>query len=545
MVAMSLLGFCFLASSGTPAAHADFIYGEPTNLGSAINSSGNEVAPYPSPDGRELYYLDASRGLAMVARRATPDSEWGPATPSDPPFRSPGNDVADCITPDGLRLFMSSDRTGGSGGLDLWVTTRATVDSGWDIPASLGPNVNSASADFCASISTDGLELYFTSDRPGGVGGEDIYVAKRTAVGDAWGAPVNLGPTLNSAAHDSSPSISPDGLLLFFDSRRSGGYGSGNGLCDIYVASRATPKDPWSAPTNCGPVVSTSYVEWMPHISANGLMLYFHSNRPGGLGGFDIWQVPILPIVDFNGDGKVAIQDLLRLIESWGTADPLVDTGPMPWGDGKVDEKDLEVLMGSWGREANDPTLIAHWKLDEVEGVVAADSAGTNDASLVGNPIWQPANGAVDGAILLDGVDDCVAAPFLCDPAARPFSVFAWVKGGGPGQVILSQDKGANWLMVAATTGGLRTELMNNRTGKALDSAIVVTDDAWHRVGISWDGSNRILYIDDVEVAKDTQDKLTGSTGGLYIGAGSKLAAGTYWSGLIDDVRVYNRAVEP
>jgi hypothetical protein len=86
-----------------------------------------------------------------------------------------------------------------------------------------------------------------------------------------------------------------------------------------------------------------------PSISADGRTLY--SDRPGGHGGFDIWQAPIIPIVDFNGDGKVDSKDLLILIEHWGTSDTLCDIGPAPWGDGKVDEKDLEVLMCYWGQE--------------------------------------------------------------------------------------------------------------------------------------------------------------------------------------------------
>jgi len=64
-------------------------------------------------------------------------------------------------------------------------------------------------------------------------------------------------------------------------------------------------------------------------------------------------------------------------------------------------------------------------------------------------------------------------------------------------------------------------------------------------VGLSWDGSIRILYVDDVEVAKDTQGNLAISTGGLYFGAGSNLTAGSFWTGLIDDVRIYNRAITP
>jgi hypothetical protein len=73
----------------------------------------------------------------------------------------------------------------------------------------------------------------------------------------------------------------------------------------------------------------------------------------------------------------------------------------------------------------------------------------------------------------------------------------------------------------------------------------VITDGDWHRVGFSWSGSNRILYVDGVDVARDTQTSLAGSTGNLTIGAGSTRAAGTFWKGLTDDVRIYNRAVKP
>jgi len=146
----------------------------------------------------------------------------------------------------------------------------------------------------------------------------------------------------------------------------------------------------------------------------------------------------------------------------------------------------------------------------------------------------------------LDGAGDAVVTPFVLDLSAESFSVFAWVKGGAPGQVILSREGGANWLMAAASGGALMTELRSTgRFGGALRSEVLITDGAWHRVGLTWDGSNRILYVDDIEVRKDTQASLPSSIGRVYIGAGSKLAAGSFWSGLIDDVRIYDRAIEP
>ena len=90
------------------------------------------------------------------------------------------------------------------------------------------------------------------------------------------------------------------------------------------------------------------------------------------------------------------------------------------------------------------------------------------------------------------------------------------------------------------------TELKStSRSGKPLQSQTVITDGNWHRIGFVWDGSNRTLYVDDIAVTQDTQDALAGSVGGLYIGCGKAMEAGTYWSGLIDDIRIYNRVVMP
>ena len=209
----------------------------------------------------------------------------------------------------------------------------------------------------------------------------------------------------------------------------------------------------------------------------------------------------------------------------------------------KVMTKGETISSDDWNK---DFSLAAYWKLDEAAGNIAWDSNGSNHGTLSGGPVWKPADGKIGGALELDGVDDYVSTPFVLSPSAGSFSLFAWVKGGAPGQVILSQQTGANWLMTDASDGALSTELKGSgRTGNPLKSAVVITDGEWHRVGLTSDGATRILYIDDVEAAKDSQPGLIGSTGGLYLGAGSTLAPGTFWSGLIDDIRLSNRAVRP
>jgi len=128
--------------------------------------------------------------------------------------------------------------------------------------------------------------------------------------------------------------------MLFFASRRPGGLGG----VDLYVTTRATTDDPWSDPVNLGPTINSSYNEAYPSISADGRALFFTSNRPGGFGDRDLWQVSIDPVVDLNGDGIVDAADMCIMVDNWGTDEPLCDIGPMPWGDGIVDVQDLIVL---------------------------------------------------------------------------------------------------------------------------------------------------------------------------------------------------------
>ncbi|MHC4701589.1 MAG: LamG-like jellyroll fold domain-containing protein, partial [Planctomycetota bacterium] len=85
----------------------------------------------------------------------------------------------------------------------------------------------------------------------------------------------------------------------------------------------------------------------------------------------------------------------------------------------------------------------------------------------------------------------------------------------------------------------------SGRSGVPLQSAVEITDGSWHRIGFVWDGLYRVIYVDDIPVAEDTQTGLESSVGGLKIGCGIDPAAGTFWSGLIDEVRIYNRAVSP
>jgi hypothetical protein len=255
-----------------------------------------------------------------------------------------------------------------------------------------------------------------------------------------------------------------------------------------------------------------------------------------------VGKLAIPPECDLNEDGIVDANDLSIIVDNWQTNEPSCDLAPGLFGDGFVDIQDLIVVAEHLFEE---DSLVAHWKLDEAEGSIAYNTVGENHGTVYGEPLWQPDGGMVAGALQFDGVDDYIETDFVLNPADGPFSVIAWVNGGAPGQVVISQEGGIDWLMVD-TEGNLMTELRSpGRSGKPLLSQTNITDGNWHRIGLVWDGSNRILYVDGIAVAQDTQDALAGSVGGLYIGTGKAMELGTYFSGLIDDVRIYDRAVTP
>jgi len=529
-----LFGFVAAIVLCSGSANADFTFGEPQDLG-----LGNGSYSSVSADELELYFnSDRAGGLGYqdiyVSTRQSIDDPWGPPA-SLQTVNSPYREGFPCISRDGLTLYFSDffwgpDRPGGLGKHDLWFSTRASRNDPWGKPVNMGAPFNSSGYEVSPTLSHDGLTFIFACGPSSSGGGNyDLWMCTRPSVQEVWGPPVNMGPRVNSGSHDFCGNLSPDGLIMFFESNRSGNY-------DLWMTMRRTVNDPWEPPV---PLPEPMYsMGGVGRISADGSMFYARLS-----------QVPILPIVDFNGDGIIDSDDTRIMIDCWHTDNSLCDIGPMPWGDGIVDVQDLIVLAEHLFEEVSDPTLVAHWPLDEAQGVIADDSAADCDGTLMGGPVWQPDGGMVGGALQFDGIDDYVSTDPVLNPSDGVFSVVAWVKGDAPGQVILSQAGAANWLSTDSVEGYLMTELKASGRGAAgpLVSQIVITDGEWHRIGLVWDGSYRHLYVDGAEVANDAAplSGLESAEGGMYFGVGSALAPGTFFSGLIDDVRIYNRAVSP
>ncbi len=330
-------------------ANADFTFGEPTNVWLLVNISKQDFDLTVSNDGLILLFGSERPGGSggsdlWMATRATTEDSWGTPVNLGPPVNSAYGEKDPSLSIDGLSLFFSSDRPDGFGGADLWITRRATPYDSWSEPENLGPTINSVYNETDPSISVDGLTLYFSefsftpNPRPGGYGGSDIWLTTRPTENAPWGEPINMGPIVNSESNDYMQSVTSDGSVMFFSSDRMGGLGG----VDLYRTRRVTTSDPWRDPVNLGPSVNSEFWDIDPEVSADGSILYF--GRFGPSYQCDLWQAPIEPIVDLNGDGIVDSADMCIMVDHWGTDYSLCDIGPMPWGDGIVDVEDLIVL---------------------------------------------------------------------------------------------------------------------------------------------------------------------------------------------------------
>jgi Tol biopolymer transport system component len=288
----------------TPAG-ADLTFGEPVSLDSDMPFLRDACLECLSADGREMFICswrpEGSGGTDIwVLKRSSGDHAWGPPENLGSVVNSKSTDAATCISHDALELYFNSDRPGGYGNFDLYVTRRATCNSSWGDPENLGLTVNTRDLEAFPWVSSDGSELYFMSARPGGYGTFDFYVSRRATVQDSWGDPVNLGPVVNSSYSETCPCLSADGLRLFFQdyfTPRPGGYGGG----DIWMTRRANRSEPWGAPVNLGSKINGPFFDHRPCLAPDGSTLYF--NRLSGKV-LTHWKASIIANVDSDPNGQ-------------------------------------------------------------------------------------------------------------------------------------------------------------------------------------------------------------------------------------------------
>lgn len=268
-------------------------WSEPVHLGDVINSSAVDIETSISRDGLSLY-LSSNRpggqgGFDIwVARRARANEPWGAPENLGPSINTSHNEQGPSLTRDGHRLFFFSNRPGGFGGNDIYVARRrdGRDDFGWRSPQNVGGGVNSSSNDNLPHFYEDetGLAaLYFNSNRPGGFGGTDIYVS--VADRDGSFGPATHVSELGSPGQDAGFVVARDGLEAMLASNREGTIGR----FDLWVTTRSSRREPWSPPENLGPIINTEQDESRLALSFDASSLFIVSDRPAGTGGLDIW----------------------------------------------------------------------------------------------------------------------------------------------------------------------------------------------------------------------------------------------------------------
>ena len=270
------------AGAAAPAAAQTFTdWSAPESLGPALNTAATDGCPFIAKNDLTLYFAsNRPGGLGgldiYVSRRDSPTAPWQPPQ-NVTSVNTPANELCPTLTIDGHRLLFVSDRPNGCGAQDLYVAWRRNKrdEHAWEPAENLGCEVNSPQNDFTPSYGEDDATgeaaLYFSSARPG-LGGTDIYVSIQQADG-TFGA-ASLVEELSTPFDDQRPNVRRDGLEIFFDSNR-------NGSSDLWTSTRAHTDEPWSPPVRLDAPVNTSSMEGRPSLSFHGDALYFMSNRPG------------------------------------------------------------------------------------------------------------------------------------------------------------------------------------------------------------------------------------------------------------------------
>ena len=261
----------------------------PVNLGAGINTPFSDAAPAISKDGLTIYFVSNRPGVPpdafgdqdlYVARRESVDHPWGEPVNLGEKINTAAFEGFPALSRNEHHLFFN--RTSG----EIWVSYRQNVhddlgDHGWQSPVPLGPGVNTSDPEQGPS--------YFENRKRGLP--QLFFTSLRPGsalldiyVADAFGSAVPVNE-LNSTGNDARPSINADGLEIFFHSNRPGSAGN-----DLYWSVRKSVLEPWSEPEPLGTAVNTSAVEFLGAISPDGETLFFTSTRDGGFGSNDLYM---------------------------------------------------------------------------------------------------------------------------------------------------------------------------------------------------------------------------------------------------------------
>ena len=309
-------GATWVLADGSPAPDkGDWKFDTPTNLGDTVNSPQDDTEPVLSVDGLTLFFASNRPGGFGG------DDLWMATRPDiDQPFSQPVNlgarvnssrdDTAPTLSSDGRRLIFASNRNGGQGDFDLWISSRPALESEFRAPVNLSTQVNSPYRDSEPALSENSKQLFFHSNRPNGK--SQLWVATRADESQDFGLPINLGDDFAISQSQHSPALAEHDSRLFFQAGRSDGD---PGI--LYVARRASHSGRFADLQPVPGQVNTETLEGAPAVSHDGQTLLFASNRRDGHGELDLWQSRrdngTEPNYALSFDGEASLADIRNL----------------------------------------------------------------------------------------------------------------------------------------------------------------------------------------------------------------------------------------
>lgn len=405
----------------TPQATANFsIFRTPQNIGAPVNTGDSQNNVSIAPNGLSLYFSSNRTGFGSldiwVSQRPTQTAAWGTPQNLGAVINTSSNENLPALSPDGKTLFYSCSCPDAFGSADIYMTTRTDVnnDFGWTAPVNLGAVINTVDLEWGAGYFEDPANgtaiLYFSSNRSGGLGDSDIYQSTRNANG-TFNAPTNVA-ALNSLSLDRGLSVRRDGLEIFITSERDGGLGGP----DIWVATRASVSAPWNPPVNLGGI-NSSGIDQSPSVSTDGSILYLTSTRDGLLDIYTATRVSVnrASTADFDGDGRTDVSVFRPSDGTWHVLSSSTNTYSVRQfglngdkitpgdydGDGRTDTAVFRPSTGVWYilRSSDGLVSIVSWGVSTDKPVPGDyDGDGRTDIAVYRNGTWyivQSSNGAL------------------------------------------------------------------------------------------------------------------------------------------------------
>ncbi len=261
----------------------------PINLGDSVNTPYAEYYPSVTVTDNILVFTRAGEHLREdFMESAFNKNGFGLAKPIKGDINIEPKKGAITASQDGEYILFAGQFSGqGFGNYDIYQSS--FTPQGWSDPINLGENINTDFWESSPSLSPDNRTLFFSSNRPGGYGGKDLYVSYKNANG-RWSPAVNMGPTINTAGDELAPFIHADNQTLYFTSDGLTGYGGS----DLYVL-RKNAAGEWGLPENLGYPINTIENEGSLAVSANGLTAYYASDRSDSRGDLDLYQFEMRP----------------------------------------------------------------------------------------------------------------------------------------------------------------------------------------------------------------------------------------------------------